>query len=721
MSAIGVYICHCGHNIAGVLDVEALRERVCDVVDVAVVKTHVFCCSEPGQKEIQEDIANHGLERVLVAACSPRLHEVTFRRTIAHAGLNPYLLEMANIREQCSWVHRGPEALEKALDLILMGVARLSRLIPLSDREVPVTRRGLVIGGGVGGMSAALELADCGIPVILVEKSERLGGHAARWRISPPETDPLSCFVRPLITRSLCHPRIRVLEGCTVEDVRGYVGHFTVSLRKTDGMERFTEDVGAIVVATGFEPYEPHVSRYPFVVLPHVLTSVQLEEMFSAKARDSGVLPSALQGVRSVAFLQCVGSRLEDEYPHCSRICCAVTLKQALALRALGLEVRVFHRDIRLYDKSQEEALYGLARRSGVLFHRGTVTAVEPHVSGRLLVAWHDEFLGEDFRVPVDRLVCAVGLRPRSDAESLRTTLRLASSPDGFLLESHPKLHPLESAVEGVFLGGSCQGPKDVRETVAASMGAAAKAYELLCQDVLRLDGMIAVIDQDRCIGCGVCATECPYQAVSLQEDAQGNLKAFVETAACKGCGVCAGACPSEAADHLGYSTEALKAVVDAALAHNPEEKILALCCHWCAYAGADAAGVSRLPYPANVRIVRVPCSGRVSVSLVLHAFAQGAGRVVVAGCHPPGDCHYISGNLRFESRIPRIRKALAKKGYDPNRFVCQWISATEGPQFQQLIRRLAEEMAFDVTDSHHQATESGTAPIEATGQENTH
>jgi heterodisulfide reductase subunit A len=317
--------------------------------------------------------------------------------------------------------------------------------------------------------------------------------------------------------------------------------------------------------------------------------------------------------------------------------------------------------------------------------------AVEGDAAGGLIVHWYDEFLDEDMRFPVDRLVCAVGLRPRSDAESLRRVLRLAASQDGFLLEAHPKLHPLESAVEGVFLAGSCQGPKDVRETVAASVGAAAKAYQLLCKDVLQLDGMIAVIDRDRCVGCGTCAAECPYQAIVLREDEEGALKAHVETAACKGCGVCAGACPTQAADHLGFPLEALKAMVDAALADRAGEKILAFCCHWCAYAGADAAGVSRLAYPTPVRIVRVPCSGRISPRLVLHAFQKGAGRVMVAGCHPPGDCHYISGNVRFESRVPRIRTLLSKKGYDPNRFSYYWISATEGPQFQQIVRRLAE------------------------------
>ncbi len=707
MSGIGVYICHCGQNIAGVIDVQALRDHVARRTDATVVKTNVFCCSEPGQKEIQADIQEYGLERILVAACSPRLHEVTFRRTIAQAGLNPYLLEMANIREHCSWVHRGPEALDKAVDLVLMGLARLARLTPLHDRLVPVTRRALVVGGGVGGLSAALELADCGVPVVLLEQSADLGGRAGRWNIPLPDADPLSCFVRPLITRAVLHPRIRVLESSTLEDVRGYVGCFTASIAGQAGS--CTEEVGAVVVATGSEPYTPDLSRYPFAALPQVMTSVRLEELFAQDGREPNGIPSALQGIRTVAFLQCVGSRLDEEYPHCSRICCAVTLKQALALRALGMDVRVFHRDIRLYDKNQEEELYGRARRMGVHFHRGILNAVEPDPQGGLIVHWRDEFLQEDLRFPVDRLVCAVGLRPRADSESLRRVLRLAVSQDGFLLEAHPKLHPLESAVEGVFLAGSCQGPKDVRETVAASVGAAAKAYQLLCKDVLHLDGMIAVIDRDRCVGCGTCAAECPYQAIAAREDENGELKAYVETAACKGCGVCAGCCPTEAADHLGYPLEALKAMVDAALAEGARQKILAFCCHWCAYAGADAAGVSRMSYPANVRIIRVPCSGRVSARLVLHAFKRGAGRVMVAGCHPPGDCHYISGNLRFESRVPGIRKLLSKKGYDPERFSYHWISATEGPQFQQIVRRLAQALEVE-TRTRSVLSEGGTA-----------
>ncbi|SMC20529.1 FAD dependent oxidoreductase [Desulfacinum hydrothermale DSM 13146] len=701
MSRIGIYICHCGRNIAGVVDVEALRERLeQDLGDQVLVKTNMFCCAEPGQKEIQDDIRQWGLERVLVAACSPRLHEPTFRRTITQAGLNPYLLEMANIREHCSWVHSGRETLPKAYDLIRMGLAKLRLATPLEDRLVPVTRHALVIGGGVSGLSAALELADCGVPVVLLEREQRLGGRALDWGIGVPGTDPLACFIRPLVSRALLHPLVDVRLGWTLESLAGYVGNFQATLRHHS--QEAVLKTGAVVVASGFEPYRPEEERYPHAALEQVLTTVELERMFKEAAEAPTKRPAPLDGVRRVAFQQCVGSRLPSDYPHCSRICCAVTLKQALALRSLGMEVTVYHQDIRLYDKDQEEDLYREARRRGVLFQRGQVLEVSPDGDGGLVVQATDDFLGLVTHNHVDRLVLSVGLRPQSDAETLRSQVRIASSEDGFFLESHPKLHPLETAIEGVFLAGSCQSPKDVRESVASSVGAAAKAFQLVHQDVLRLDGMVAHIDPETCVGCGTCVSQCPYQAIELYETADGKQKARVEPAPCKGCGVCAGSCPTGAADHLGYSDAALRAAVEAALAERPQEKILAFCCNWCAYAGADAAGVARLSYPERVRIVRIPCSGRVSSRLVLHAFRCGAARVLVAGCHPPGDCHYINGNLRFESRVPRIRRLLAKKGHNPDHFSLKWISATEGPVFQETIRRLAE--AVETEETSHEA-----------------
>ena len=450
--------------------------------------------------------------------------------------------------------------------------------------------------------------------------------------------------------------------------------------------------MGAVVVATGFAPYQPTADDCPWADLPGVITSTTLEEAFQ-HGPDPFAVGADQPPVAAVAFLQCVGSRLPERYPHCSRICCAITLKQALALRRSGIQVSVFHRDLRLFHQNQEEDLYQRARRAGVLFQRGDLTDVAPGADGRLTLAVRDEFLGTETLRIVDRLVLAVGPRPRDDAFQLRQTLKLAESEDGFLLEAHPKLQPLETAMDGIFLAGCCQGPKDLRETTAAALGAAAKAHQILSQDHLQLDGLIAAVDPRSCAGCGTCEEECPYQAITMVTGTAGKAIAQVQTAACKGCGVCAGACPTAAADLLGFSEPVLTAQVRAALEREPAAKILAFCCNWCAYAGADSAGTARLDYPANVRIIRVPCSGRINARLVLAAFEAGAGRVLVAGCHPPGDCHYISGNLRFAERIPKIRRRMRKRRFDPNHFQVRWISATEGPQFQRTIRELAAEL----------------------------
>ncbi len=702
MAGIGVYLCHCGHNIASVIDVEAICEEIARDPRVAVARTNVFCCAEPGQKQIQQDIEEAGIDRVLVAACSPRLHEPTFRRTIEAAGINRYLLEMANIREQCSWVHGPRQATEKALELVRMGISRLQHMVPLSDRLVPVTRRALVLGGGVAGMKAALELADMNVPVVLLEQDRRLGGQAARWACRAPGEDPLTCFVDPLVTRTLLHPLVEPRLGCRLQELRGYIGNFTAVIGAHDPEADTTvdqgkvleEQVGAVVVAAGFEPYRPdqEPEKYPYSALPQVLTSVQLEE-FIRDGRELVPPGKDGDGPRMVAFQQCVGSRDPRDYPHCSRICCAVTLKQALTLRRMGYGVIVYHRDIRLYHKDQEEQLYREARRQGVLFQRGTVRSVEATGSDALRISAEDEFLGLATRRVVDRLVLAVGLRPRRDIRQLRETLKLAKSEDGFFLEAHPKLQPLETSMDGIFLAGTCQGPKDVRETVSSSLGAASKAYQILSREQLRLDGMVASIDPELCVGCGKCAQECPYQAIEMVEGEEGKPKARVLVAACKGCGVCAGCCPTGAADHLGFLEQALGAQLEAALATGAGHKIIAYCCNWCAYAGADSAGVARLHYPSSVRIIRIPCSGRVNARLVLKAFQGGAARVLVAGCHPPGDCHYISGNLRFAERVPRIRKRLEKKGFDPAHFQLRWISATEGPLFQKAIEELARDI----------------------------
>jgi heterodisulfide reductase subunit A len=761
-----VYVCHCGHNIAGVLDVAAIRDHAAQLPSVEVARDNVFCCAEPGQLEIQQDIQELGLNRVVVAACSPRLHEPTFRRTVKEAGLNRYLLEMVNIREQCSWVHgHDPRAAtEKAKELVAMGVAKACLMAPLADRRVPMTRRALVIGGGLAGMQAALDIADAGNPVCLVERSPFLGGRVSGYWRTFPQGEPARCLITPLMSRVLQHPLIDLWTGGEVVDVQGHIGNFTVQLRthprcihtgcdlcgscaevceaaRPGGEskavyipdpwcapplyaideaactrcgaclaacprevidldmqpETATLHVGSMVVATGFQLYEPGSNGgYDFYRYANVVTSFELERMMHPEGPTRGrvVRPSDGKPVRSVAFLQCVGSREEHGNRYCSRVCCMVSLKQAQTLKTeSGCEVAVYYRDMRPMKKSYED-LYAEVRALGVCFHRGEIREVEALGDETLRIHGSNELLRASTIQDVDLLVLAVGLEPAATAQSLREIVKLTVGSDGFFLEAHPKLRPLETVQDGIFLAGTCQGPKDISETVAHASGAAAKVNTLLAHESIELDGLIAEIDMEHCVGCLQCVEQCPFHAVKTVE-IQGEKKprAAVVAAACKGCGVCAGVCPTGAAEILGFTEDQILAQVRAALQVRAGEKVLAFACNWCSYAGADFAGVSRLSYPTNVRIIRVPCSGRVSERLIMQALRLGAGKVLVSGCHPPGDCHYVSGNLRAEERVEKLRRKLAKKGMDPGRLHLEWISATEGPKFRRLIQHLSEDL----------------------------
>ncbi|MEW6388098.1 MAG: hydrogenase iron-sulfur subunit [Thermodesulfobacteriota bacterium] len=764
---IGLYICHCGLNIAGVLSPEALVEQAQDLPGVAVCRHHLYTCSEAGQREIQENIRELGLNRIVIAACSPKLHEATFRRLLAEAGVNPYLLEMVNIREHCSWVHAGePEAASvKALDLIRMGLAKVRLACPLEDRRVPLNRQALVIGGGPAGLRAALDIAHAGFPVTLVERQPILGGMANRLHRTFPQGQTALSLINPMMAAVMGHPGIRVLIGSEVTEVRGHFGNFQATVRQSPALVgdscdacgscaqvcpvlvsdtsasglpprtaiylpssrafpgRYVVDlenctrcglcvpacplgaidlenpgaehelqVGSIVVATGFLPFDPQGSPYEaWADLPQVLTTVDLERRLDPDGPTQGrvVAGEGEAEPREIAFILCVGSREEEGNRYCSRVCCPTALKQALELKSRypQARIRLYHRDIRTVKKEWED-LYNQAREAGILFIRGRVEDLRAAAGGRVAILAQDELIQGPIEDRVDLAVLAVGMVPGNSAP-LREVLKLPISPDGFFLEAHPKLRPLETVLDGVYLAGACQGPKDLGESLTQASGAAAKVLSLFAHECATLDGLISEVDPEKCIGCGNCLRECLFQAVELVGEGE-ELKARVIPAACKGCGVCAGACPQEAVISRGYTDAMILAEIDAALAENPQDKILAFCCNWCSYAGADFAGVSRLQYPPAVRIIRVMCAGRVHPKFILHAFAQGAGQVLVAGCHPPGDCHYVSGNLRAEARIKKLRPRLAKKGIDPARLRLEWISATEGRAFQRVIQDMA-------------------------------
>lgn len=570
---VGVFLCHCGINIAGVLDLPALRDYAARLPGVAHVGEELFACSAGAQEAIRAAVAEQGLDRVVVAACTPRTHEPIFRQNCQAAGLNPYLLEMANIRDQCSWVHaQAPrEATEKARDLLRMAVARARHLAPLEPTEVEVTRRVLVVGGGLPGMKAASDLAALGFEVLLVEQADTLGGLVAELHSLYPDRRSADRAVAELSERLATSP-VAVKRGIRLARVEGYVGNFRVALAPAGaGAEeapRCVEEqvVGAILLATGAAPYAPADGELGYRAYSNVVTSLELEECL----RDPG---TRLAGVRTVGFVQCVGSRLAAEDPGsargqtgCSRICCPTTIKQALELHDLGIDSVVLYRDLRAVGPGMEE-LYREARGRGTLFLRLPERG-EPRLEAQgdrlAAVVVEDALAGAEVRVPVDLLVLAIGLVPRAEeTRRLQELLKTPRGPDGFFLERHPELGPVETCVDGVYVCGAAQGPKELPEALAQASAAAMKAAALLGAGRLALDPAVCRVTADLCRGCGLCVSLCEFQAPRLIEGPGGTRAAVINAALCKGCGTCAVWCPTGAIQALHFTDTQITSMID--------------------------------------------------------------------------------------------------------------------------------------------------------------
>ena len=578
---IGVYICHCGVNIAATVDVEQVTEFAATLPGVAVARHYLYMCSDPGQGLIQQDIQELDLDGVVVASCSPRMHEPTFRGAAQQVGMNPYCLEMANIREQCSWVHsdRGA-ATEKAKWLVASVVAKAALLEPLESREVEVTPGAVVVGGGVAGMLAALDVADAGFPVYLVEKSDRLGGRVVDLNRTFPTLEAVPELLKPLIERVQAHPDITVLLNAQVTDVEGYVGNFSVTIGKlvdgetgklaedasadqsTNLLIYQSADVGSIIIATGYDVFDPH--RKPelgYGQYPNVITSLEMERRLA-----EGDLTVGGRSPKSVAFIQCVGSRdvqLGNEY--CSRVCCMYTAKQSCLVKDLlpGADVTVFYIDVRTFGKGAEE-FYDDARAKGVCYRKANISEIyrkRGNGRDRVVLVGEDTLLGQPIDFEVDMVVLAVGMEPRSDVADISTLLKLPRSADGFFLELHPKLRPVDTAVDGVFLAGCCQGPKDIPDTVAQAKAAASSALIPLLRGVVPVISETAIVDSELCAGCGMCVEVCPYGAPGL--DLLWGVSR-INAVLCKGCGACAVTCPSKAIRLQQFTPEQILAQVDA-------------------------------------------------------------------------------------------------------------------------------------------------------------
>jgi heterodisulfide reductase subunit A len=656
---IGVFVCHCGHNIAATVDVEQVVAAARRWESVVYADHYTYMCSDPGQRLIRDTITEHALDAVVVASCSPRLHEKTFRRAAHAAGLNPYRVEMANIREHCSWIHNaGEQATAKAVRITrtMVEKARLDR--PLDDLVFDVTPAAVVIGAGIAGIQAALDIADAGHQVYLVERSPSIGGNMARLSETFPTLDCAQCTLTPKMVEAGQHPKIEIITCAEVESIDGYVGNFAVRIKRRPryvdwdlctgcgdclekcpvknipsefdvgigtrkaiytpfpqavpnkptidpetciwfgpptrsgkkrcgvcakicptGAVRFDDtgevrevEAGAVVVATGYRLYDKaRLPEYGGGRYPDVIDSLQLERMLSASGPTAGELrrPSDGAPVRSVAFIQCAGSRDVNHNPYCSKVCCMYTAKHALLFKHKVPEGKayVFYIDLRHAGRDYEEFLVR-AQDAGVVYIRGKGASVahDPDAArgrGQLVVTAANTLTQRLAEVQVDLVVLATAMQPAEGVQELASRLKIGLTPDGFLSEAHIKLRPVESMTAGFFLAGAGHGPRDIPETVAQAGAAASKVLMLFSHDQIYSDPTIATVEDQDCIGCGHCLEACPTQARVIDE---GTGKVRVTEALCLGCGACAPACPTGAADMLNFSDEQLLTMLRAAL-----------------------------------------------------------------------------------------------------------------------------------------------------------
>jgi heterodisulfide reductase subunit A len=457
--------------------------------------------------------------------------------------------------------------------------------------------------------------------------------------------------------------------------------------------ETITERVGTIVVATGLEPYDPTaLDEYGYTRFENVLTSLEFERLVNAGGPTQGKLlrPTDRKKPKSIGFIQCVGSRSARRgKSYCSNICCMNTIKSTLVLKEHypDMDVKVFYIDIRAFGKGFED-LYTRSRRAGTQYIRGLPGNVEELPGGNLRVAVENTATGTLEYHELDMLVLATGMEPAPGTQRLQEMLGLQLTSDGFYLEAHPKLQPVDAATRGVFYAGCAEGPKDIKESVTQASAAAARAIRLMQKSEIEAEAITSEVDPDLCKSCGICAEVCPYNAITV--DKKKKLPAHVATAACSGCGTCAAECPFGAITMHHFTDSQIVGQIDAMLEEKPEDKILTFACNWCSYAGADYAGVSRLQYPPNARLIRTMCSGRVDDSFIWRGFKKGAPIILVSGCHI-GDCHYIDANHWTEKRVEKVRKKMEKEGIRPERLQLEWISAAEGVRFAEVMTRMEE------------------------------
>jgi len=680
---VGVFICDCGSNIAGVVDVPALVEYAKSLNHVVVADEGKWSCSIDYIARLENLIKEYEVKQVVIASCTPRTHEPLFKRAVMEAGLNPYLLEFVSIREQVSWVHmKEPEAAtNKAKDLIKMGVAKAVLLEEGEQIKLPVKKECMIIGGGIAGMSAALSIADQRFTAFLIERKDRLGGllNSISFISHGDHKIQAEKLIKAKIEQIKSNPNIRVFTNTEIDTVEGYIGNYKVNLKSNGETSRVLE-LSTIIVATGMQEVLPN-GQFEYGNDKRVITQLQLDKLLKE---------NALEEVKTLVMINCAGSK--NRTIGCCSIGCRISVKNAIAVKMLqkNTDVYILYRDLSMI--MQENLMVEKAKRLGIKFIRFSDEKYPEIVSANkgLRVNVYDILLGREFSLYSDLLVLTVAFTGGETVEKLKGLLKVSANVEGFFQESHVKLGPLEFPADGIALCGCAKTPMTFVESCEEGLGAAMRASIPMKKGYIEAEGIVAGIDLANCSQCELCAKRCPYNAIQINAEKQPE----VIKALCKGCGLCAADCPEQCISIVHYTDEQIIAQIEAALEEMPEKKIIGFVCHWCALGGVDMAGVSRLQYPTNARLIRVMCSARVSIKMIERAFSLKAAGVLVAGCEFP-TCHYIKGNYAAKTRIKRAKRMLAKKEYDSDKLWNVWCSAADGPKFAANMKDMVKQLGI--------------------------